>query len=158
MGSAKQDQGSTKKSKAHPGVAVPVWQPLHQQDGAGFRLIDANSSKLKATDLDKHRLSGMKQQGYLQDTLPLSCRMRHAVHRWLAPIQPHLQHLAAAGSAGTFLESSLKHITVTLATCDAVWEVYLDPKWAWQRLWLYGAQDRAPEQFFKKVRVDGWED
>ncbi|KAJ9523220.1 hypothetical protein QJQ45_024006 [Haematococcus lacustris] len=70
--------------------------------------------------------------------------------RWLAPIKPHLQHLAAASSAGTSLEANLKHITVTLATWDAVWEVYLDPKWAQQRLRLYGAQDRALEQFFKK--------
>ncbi|KAJ9516424.1 hypothetical protein QJQ45_011097 [Haematococcus lacustris] len=38
------------------------------------------------------------------------------------------QHLAAASSAGTSLEANLKHITVTLATWDAVWEVYLDPK------------------------------
>ncbi|KAJ9511043.1 hypothetical protein QJQ45_002865 [Haematococcus lacustris] len=59
--------------------------------------------------------------------------------RWLAPIKPHLQHLAAASSAGTSLEANLKHITVTLATWDAVWEVYLDPKWARQRLRLYGA-------------------
>ncbi|GFH14110.1 hypothetical protein HaLaN_10103 [Haematococcus lacustris] len=44
-----------------------------------------------------------------------------------------------------------QHITVTLATWDAVWEVYLDPKWARQRLRLYGAQDRALEQFFKKL-------
>ncbi|KAJ9512453.1 hypothetical protein QJQ45_013037 [Haematococcus lacustris] len=47
-------------------------------------------------------------------------------------------------------EANLKHITVTLATWDAVWEVYLDPKWARQRLRLYGAQDRTLEQFFKK--------
>ncbi|GFH13497.1 uncharacterized protein HaLaN_09393, partial [Haematococcus lacustris] len=74
--------------------------------------------------------------------------------RWLAPIKPHLQHLAAASSAGTSLVASLKHITVTLATWDAVWEVYLDPKWAWQRLRLYAAQDRALEQFFKKFEED----
>ncbi|GFH19826.1 uncharacterized protein HaLaN_16846 [Haematococcus lacustris] len=74
--------------------------------------------------------------------------------RWLAPIKPHLQHLAAASSAGTSLVANLKHITVTLATWDAVWEVYLDLKWAQQRLRLYGAQDRALEQFFKKLEED----
>ncbi|KAJ9516281.1 hypothetical protein QJQ45_001120 [Haematococcus lacustris] len=74
--------------------------------------------------------------------------------RWLAPIKPHLQHLAAASSAGTSLEANLKHITVTLATWDAVWEVYLDPKWARQRLRLYGVQDRALEQFFNKLEED----
>ncbi|GFH29232.1 uncharacterized protein HaLaN_27865 [Haematococcus lacustris] len=75
---------------------------------------------------------------------------RRDTERWLAPIKPHLQHLAAASSAGTSLVANLKHISVTLATWDAVWEVYLDPKWARQRLRLYGAQDRALEQFFKK--------
>ncbi|KAJ9531340.1 hypothetical protein QJQ45_006789 [Haematococcus lacustris] len=73
--------------------------------------------------------------------------------RWLAPIQPHLENLAAASSAGTSLEANLTHINVTLATWDAVWDVYLDPKWARQRLRLYGAQDRALEQVFEKVRV-----
>ncbi|KAJ9509742.1 hypothetical protein QJQ45_011260 [Haematococcus lacustris] len=77
--------------------------------------------------------------------------VRCNTERWLAPIKPHLQHLAAASSAGTSLEANLKHITVTLATWDAVWEGYLDPKWAEQRLRLYGAQDRTLEQFFKKV-------
>ncbi|GFH07705.1 hypothetical protein HaLaN_02542 [Haematococcus lacustris] len=60
------------------------------------------------------------------------------------------QHLAAASAAGTSLVANLKHISVTLATWDAVWEVFLDPNWAWQRLQLYGAQDRALVQFFKK--------
>ncbi|KAJ9506610.1 hypothetical protein QJQ45_003998 [Haematococcus lacustris] len=78
---------------------------------------------------------------------------RRDTERWLTPIKPHLQHLAAASSAGTSLVANLKHITVTLATWDAVWEVYLDPRWARQRLRLYGAQNRALEQFFRKVRV-----
>ncbi|GFH29797.1 uncharacterized protein HaLaN_28523 [Haematococcus lacustris] len=79
---------------------------------------------------------------------------RRDTERWLAPIKPHLQHLAAASSAGTALVANLKHISVTLATWDAVWEVYLDPKWARQRLRLYGAQDRALEQFFKKLEEE----
>ncbi|KAJ9517781.1 hypothetical protein QJQ45_004087 [Haematococcus lacustris] len=64
------------------------------------------------------------------------------------------QHLAAASSAGTSLDANLEHITVTLATWDAVLEVYLSPKWARQRLRLHGAQDRALEQFFKKLEED----
>ncbi|KAJ9512901.1 hypothetical protein QJQ45_029120 [Haematococcus lacustris] len=78
-------------------------------------------------------------------------KVRMGVHGREAPIKPPLQHLAAANSAGTSLEANLKHITVTLATWDAVWEVYLDPKCAQQRLRLYRAQDRALEQFFKKL-------
>ncbi|KAJ9512057.1 hypothetical protein QJQ45_004618 [Haematococcus lacustris] len=80
-----------------------------------------------------------------------SCR---DTEQWLAPIKPHLQHLAAASLAGTSLEANLKHITVTLATWDTMWKVYLDPKWARKRLRLYGAQDRALEQFFKKLEED----
>ncbi|GFH17667.1 hypothetical protein HaLaN_14349 [Haematococcus lacustris] len=37
-------------------------------------------------------------------------------------------HLAAASSAGTPLVANLKHVTLTLAIWDAVWEVNLDPK------------------------------
>ncbi|GFH09020.1 hypothetical protein HaLaN_04083 [Haematococcus lacustris] len=48
-------------------------------------------------------------------------------------------------------QANLKHTTVTLPTWDAVWEVYLNPQWARQRLRLCGAQDRALEQFFNKV-------
>ncbi|KAJ9514579.1 hypothetical protein QJQ45_016322, partial [Haematococcus lacustris] len=51
----------------------------------------------------------------------------HNTKRWLASIQPHLKHLAAASSASTSLEANLKHITVTLGTWGAVWEVNLDP-------------------------------
>ncbi|KAJ9506717.1 hypothetical protein QJQ45_013624 [Haematococcus lacustris] len=47
---------------------------------------------------------------------------RRTTQRWLAPIQPHLQHLAAASSAGTSLEANLKHITTTLATWDTLEE------------------------------------
>ncbi|KAJ9511221.1 hypothetical protein QJQ45_017183 [Haematococcus lacustris] len=79
----------------------------------------------------------------------------------LSPLTPLTSHssflslgLAAASLAGTSLVATLKHITVTLATWDAVWEVYLDPKWAQQRLRLYGAQDRALKQFSKQLEED----
>ncbi|KAJ9524342.1 hypothetical protein QJQ45_008550 [Haematococcus lacustris] len=204
-------QSTTSCSGALCGLGLGLGAAVHGGYG-----INAQSSELQAATLDKTHVAdlieeankqrrplGMKKQGSLQDTLPLPCRMRHAVHvcrwleqwhqpptppvpgqpkrgkrrggprtltcpppftltpmarcdteRWLAPTKPHLQHLAAASSAGTSLEANLKHITVTLATWEAVWEVYLDPKWARQRLRLYGAQDRALEQFFKKLEED----
>ncbi|KAJ9514422.1 hypothetical protein QJQ45_012357 [Haematococcus lacustris] len=70
-----------------------------------------------------------------------------------SPVKPHLQHLAAASSADTSLEANLKHITVTLATWDAVWEVYLDPKWARQRLRLYGTSAGALEKYMAEVSL-----
>ncbi|KAJ9520140.1 hypothetical protein QJQ45_030063 [Haematococcus lacustris] len=45
------------------------------------------------------------------------------------------------------------HVTTT-TTLDAVWEVYLDPKWARQRLRLYRAQDRELQQFFKVLEEE----
>ncbi|KAJ9507492.1 hypothetical protein QJQ45_006488 [Haematococcus lacustris] len=101
--------------------------------GLGFKKLD----RWKLTKGQVKQASGLNNS-------------RRDTERWLAPIKPHLQHLAAASSAGTSLEANVKHIAVTLATWDAMWEVYLDPKWGRQRLRLHGAQDRALEQFFKK--------
>ncbi|KAJ9526452.1 hypothetical protein QJQ45_009926 [Haematococcus lacustris] len=110
---------------------------------------DPQSGQLMADQLRWWKLT----KGQLKHASGLN-NARRDTERWLAPIKPHLQHLAAASSAGTSLEANLKHITVTLATWDAVWEVYLDPKWAQQRLRLYGAQDRALEQVFNKLEED----
>ncbi|KAJ9530543.1 hypothetical protein QJQ45_012522 [Haematococcus lacustris] len=108
-----------------------------QAQAAGWQLMADQLRRWKLTKGQVKHASGLNNA-------------RRDTERWLAPIKPHLQHLAAASSAGTSLEVNLKHITVTLATWDAVWEVYLDPKWARQRLRLYGAQDRAFEHFFNK--------
>ncbi|KAJ9534066.1 hypothetical protein QJQ45_002064 [Haematococcus lacustris] len=110
---------------------------------------DPQSGQLKADQLRRWKLT----KGQVKHASGLD-NARRDTERWLAPIKPHLQHLAAASSAGTSLEANLKHITVTLATWVAVWEVYLDPKWARQRLRLYGAQDRALEQFFNALEED----
>ncbi|KAJ9524355.1 hypothetical protein QJQ45_008544, partial [Haematococcus lacustris] len=110
-----------------------------ETDGVSMQSGDQESGQLVSDQLRRWKLT-KGQNNARRDT-----------ERWLAFIKPHLQHLAAASSAGTSLEANLKHITVTLATWDAVWEVYLDAKWARQRLRLYGGQDRALEQFFKKV-------
>ncbi|KAJ9526083.1 hypothetical protein QJQ45_009556 [Haematococcus lacustris] len=120
-----------------PGVTQAVSAASGVWDPATGQLIADQLAQWKLTKSQLKHDSGLNNA-------------RRDTERWLAPIKPHLQHLAAASSAGTFLVANLKHITVTLATWDAVWEVYLDPKWARQRLRLYGAQDRALEQFFKK--------
>ncbi|KAJ9512700.1 hypothetical protein QJQ45_018814 [Haematococcus lacustris] len=124
------DGGASRCFKQRKDVLTCCDQPL--------RAVQAcNLDKEHVNDLKERRLLGMEEGDSLQGTLP-----------------PHLSHLAAASSAGPSLVANLKHITVTLATWDAVWEVYVDPKWARQRLRLYGAQDRALEQFFKKLEED----
>ncbi|KAJ9529103.1 hypothetical protein QJQ45_007767 [Haematococcus lacustris] len=130
-------------------IGVGIDPGVTQAVSAASGVWDPATGQLKADQLRRWKLT----KGQVKHGSGLN-NARRDTERWLAPIKPHLQHLAAASSAGTSLEAKLKHITVTLATWDAVWEVYLDPKWARQRLRLYGAQDRALEQFFKKLEED----
>ncbi|KAJ9532140.1 hypothetical protein QJQ45_003856 [Haematococcus lacustris] len=130
-------------------IGVGIDPGVTQAVSAASGVWDPMTGQLQADQLRRWKLT----KGEVKHGSGLN-NARRNTERWLAPIKPHLQHLAAASSAGTSLEANLKHITVTLATWDAVWEVYLDPKWAEQRLRLYGAQDRTLEQFFKKLEED----
>ncbi|KAJ9516443.1 hypothetical protein QJQ45_011110 [Haematococcus lacustris] len=130
-------------------IGVGIDPGVTQAVSAASGVWDPTTGQLMADQLRRWKLT----KGQVKHGSGLN-NARRDTERWLAPIKPHLQHLAAASSAGTSLEANLKHITVTLATWDAVWEVYLDPKWAKQRLRLYGAQDRTLEQFFKKLEED----
>ncbi|KAJ9526439.1 hypothetical protein QJQ45_009923 [Haematococcus lacustris] len=75
---------------------------------------------------------------------------RHNTQRWNENVKLELQHLAAATPAGTSLVAIQRHVAVTLATWDAVWGEYLHPKWAEQRIRLYGAQEKVLERYFRK--------
>ncbi|KAJ9504729.1 hypothetical protein QJQ45_009670, partial [Haematococcus lacustris] len=130
-------------------IGVGIDPGVTQAVSAASGVWDPQSGQLMADQLRRWKLT----KGQVKHDSGLNNAHRDT-ERWLAPIKPHLQHLAAASLAGTSLEANLKHITVTLATWDSVWEVYLDPKWARQRLRLYGAQDRALEQFFNKLEED----
>ncbi|KAJ9518350.1 hypothetical protein QJQ45_010322 [Haematococcus lacustris] len=130
-------------------IGVGIDPGVTQAVSAASGVWDPATGQLMADQLRRWKLT----KGQVRHGSGLN-NARRDTERWLAPIKPHLQHLAAASSTGTSLEANLKHITVTLATWDAVWEVYLDPKWAQQRLRLYGAQDRTLEQFFKKLEED----
>ncbi|KAJ9515923.1 hypothetical protein QJQ45_016905 [Haematococcus lacustris] len=130
-------------------IGVGIDPGVTQAVSAASGVWDPATGQLMADQLRRWKLT----KGQVKHDSGLN-NARRDTERWLAPIKPHLEHLAAASSAGTSLEANLKHITVTLATWDAVWEVYLDPKWARQRLRLYGAQDRALEQFFNKLEEE----
>ncbi|GFH19676.1 hypothetical protein HaLaN_16658 [Haematococcus lacustris] len=52
------------------------------------------------------------------------------------------------------LTKSQRHVAVTLATWDAVWEEYLHPKWAEQKMRLHGAQEKVLERYFKKLEEE----
>ncbi|KAJ9507254.1 hypothetical protein QJQ45_006205 [Haematococcus lacustris] len=130
-------------------IGVGIDPGVTQAVSAASGVWDPATGQLMADQLRRWKLT----KGQVRHGSGLN-NARRDTERWLAPIKPHLQHLAAASSAGTSLEANLKHITVTLATWDAVWEVYLDPEWVQQRLRLYGAQDRVLEQVFKTLEED----
>ncbi|KAJ9531743.1 hypothetical protein QJQ45_021891, partial [Haematococcus lacustris] len=143
--------GQPKRGKRHTQIGVGIDPGVTQAVSAASGVWDPQSGQLMADQLRRWKLTkGQVRHGSGRGLN----NARRDTERLLAPIKPHLQHLAAASSAGTSLKANLKHITVTLATWDAVWEVYLDPKWARQRLRLYGAQDRALEQFFNKLEEE----
>ncbi|GFH22594.1 hypothetical protein HaLaN_20083, partial [Haematococcus lacustris] len=193
--------------------------------------LNADSPELQASDLDKahvkdlkeeaakqRRLLALEEDDSLQDTVPLPCRMRHAVHvvgvhfikmdsrvlhgvcqqlgltsetedvftaeparsnhwdRWFSTKQLanqgfEFERMAVSAASGVWdpatgqlladqlrrwklTKGQVKHASGLNNARHAVWEVYLDPKWAQQRLRLYGAQDRTLEQFFKKLEED----
>ncbi|GFH16556.1 hypothetical protein HaLaN_12994 [Haematococcus lacustris] len=74
-------------------------------------MLDKKSGQLVADHVARWKLT----KGQVRHASGLNNTPRDT-QRWLAPSKPHLQHLAAASSAGTSLEANLKHITVTLAT------------------------------------------
>ncbi|GFH28850.1 uncharacterized protein HaLaN_27405 [Haematococcus lacustris] len=76
-----------------------------------------------------------------------------ALGRWHDNVKLELQHLAAATPAVTSLVAIQQHVDVTQAAWDAVWGEYLHPKWAVQRMRLYGAQEKVLERYFKKLVV-----
>ncbi|KAJ9514086.1 hypothetical protein QJQ45_002183 [Haematococcus lacustris] len=79
---------------------------------------------------------------------------RRNTQRWNDNVKLELQHLAAATPAGTSLVAIQRHVAVTLATWDSVWEEYLHPKWAEQRVRQYGAQEKVLERYFKKLEEE----
>ncbi|KAJ9518240.1 hypothetical protein QJQ45_010126 [Haematococcus lacustris] len=75
--------------------------------------------------------------------------------RWSAAIQPQLQQLAAATSAGTTLDGLQPYIQAFEATWNQLWEEYYKPRWRRQRWGLYNAQEHVIGRFCKKLEGPG---
>ncbi|KAJ9521413.1 hypothetical protein QJQ45_001204 [Haematococcus lacustris] len=84
---------------------------------AALAVWNETSGQLEADQLAWWKLA----KGQVRQAIGLN-NARLNTRQWLAPIQPHLQLLAAASSAGTSLEANRQHITTTLATWDALEE------------------------------------
>ncbi|KAJ9514569.1 hypothetical protein QJQ45_016305 [Haematococcus lacustris] len=92
-------------------IGVGIDPGVTQAVSAASGVWDPMTGQLQADQLRRWKLT----KGEVKHGSGLN-NARRNTERWLAPIKLHLQHLAAASSAGTSLEANLKHITVTLAT------------------------------------------
>jgi len=75
-------------------------------------------------------------------------------NRWHTGIQNELQRLSESSPKCTTLKDFLAYIDVVLDVKDALWTEYLKPRWARQRLRLYGGKKRVFSNFFNRVDKD----
>ncbi|GFH21679.1 hypothetical protein HaLaN_19032, partial [Haematococcus lacustris] len=129
------EEGSQAVLKPELGAAVAASGVEGQAEEEGHQQLDPQALHSGSADLTG------PHEAELELALAL---LRMGLHSNLfeggAPLQPDLQQRLVQWGRWEW--------------ATAVWEVYLDPKWARQRLRLYGAQHRALEQFFKKLEKD----
>ncbi|KAJ9516515.1 hypothetical protein QJQ45_011130 [Haematococcus lacustris] len=132
--------------------------------------LNADSPELQATDLDKEHVAdlkkeadkhcrrlGLKQQGSLQDTIPLLCQMRHTVHvcrcqeQWQQPPTPLCQGSQSVAGVGEGIAEQREFVFDPATQIG----VGIDPR----DTQAIGADQEtgrtgALEQFFKKLKED----
>jgi hypothetical protein len=73
---------------------------------------------------------------------------------WQKALQQYLQQLAAASSKGMDLEAHNHFLDALIHTHDTLWAEYLKPRWARQRLRLYGGKKKLFATFFNGVAAN----
>jgi hypothetical protein len=74
---------------------------------------------------------------------------------WLRPIQEQITLLSENSPKGVSLVKFQQYINVVLGSWKKIWKETLHPKWANQRLRLYGGKKRVFSQFFNKLETPG---
>jgi hypothetical protein len=75
---------------------------------------------------------------------------RHA-ERWNLGIKTHLEALSTVSSKGTNLQTHAAYLLVYYQHREALWAEYTRPRWARQRLTLYGGKKRVFSKFFNHL-------
>jgi hypothetical protein len=70
---------------------------------------------------------------------------------WNLGVKVQLEALSHASSKGCSIVAHNHFVDAHLQTRDALWEEYLRPRWARQRLSLYGGKKRVFAKFFNNV-------
>jgi hypothetical protein len=74
---------------------------------------------------------------------------------WLKTIQEQITLLSESSPKGVCLVKFNKYLDTVLESWDKVWSETLHPKWANQRLRLYGGKKRVFSEFFNKLETPG---
>jgi hypothetical protein len=75
--------------------------------------------------------------------------------QWTKSIAPELLLLSQHSGKGDSLDRFIAHLEVLLQVWDTLWTEYLHPKWANQRLRLYGGKKRVFAEFFNRLEAPG---
>lgn len=74
---------------------------------------------------------------------------------WLKNIKDITKILSENSPKGVTLNKFLTFMDIIFSLWDSLWEEYLHPKWANQRLRLYGGKKRTLANFFNKLETPG---
>jgi hypothetical protein len=76
---------------------------------------------------------------------------RKQTKTWQRTVQAELAALSQVSTKGTSVPGHEHFLAVNLAVFDAVWQEYMKPRWARQRLRLYGGKRRTMAKFLNGV-------
>ena len=80
---------------------------------------------------------------------------RRHTEDWHRGIQPSLKALSEASSKGADKSVFLAYLKVVMEHYDVFWSEYLKPRWANQRLRLYGGKKKTFAKFFNRMEEGG---
>lgn len=72
---------------------------------------------------------------------------------WNSGIKNALDTMSGVSSKGSGLQSFSAYMTAYLSVQETLWQEYLKPRWARQRLRLYGGKKRTYALFFNKLEA-----
>ena len=80
---------------------------------------------------------------------------RRHTEDWHRGIQPSLKALSEASSKGADKSVFLAYLKVVMEHYDVFWSEYMKPRWANQRLRLYGGKKKTFAKFFNRMEAPG---
>ncbi len=132
--------------------------------GAGFKPQDGDRvlgvdpgrktiiTMVEVLPCGRTRVYTLSRSQYYRQAGILDARRR--TEQWHEGIRPAMRALSTVSYKGVGMEAWTAYMQVYLAHAMSLWIEYLKPRWAQQRLRLYGGKKRVFATFFNKVERD----